>query len=59
MSIFVSGALVLAKYHITTVDKSFKIMARAILNVSQEVYSGSFKMHEGYRFVDFWIQENA
>ena len=29
---------------------------RAILNVSQEVYSGSFKMHEDYRFVDFWIQ---
>ena len=30
--------------------------SKAILNVSQEVYSGSFKMHEDYRFVDFWIQ---
>ena len=29
---------------------------RAILNVSQDVYSGWFKMHEDYRFVDFWIQ---
>ena len=29
---------------------------RAILNVSQDLYSGSFQMHEDYRFVDFWIQ---
>ena len=29
---------------------------KAILNISQEVYSGSFKMLEDYRVVDFWIQ---
>ena len=29
---------------------------RAILNVSQELYSGSLKMHEDHRFVGFWIQ---
>ena len=29
---------------------------RAFLNVSQDLYPGSFQMHEDYRFVDFWIQ---
>ena len=29
---------------------------KAILNVSQEVYPGSFKILEDYRVVDFWIQ---
>ena len=27
----------------------------ALMNVSQDLYSGSFQMHEDYRFVDFWI----
>ena len=29
---------------------------RAILNISQDLYSESFQMHEDYRFVDFWIE---
>ena len=29
---------------------------KAILNVSQEVYPGSFEILEDYRVVDFWIQ---
>ena len=29
---------------------------KAILNVSQGVYPGSFKILEDYRVVDFWIQ---
>ena len=29
---------------------------RVILNVSQDLYSGSFQTHEDYRLIDFWIQ---
>ena len=31
-------------------------LPRAILNVSQDLYTVSFQIHEDYRFVDFWIQ---